>query len=150
MWLDALLAYAHFLAIMLISAFLGAEVLLLRTDLKAKTIEVLAKADMGYFLSAGLVLLAGALRLGFSPKGVMFYAGNLIMWAKVGLFFGIALLSLIPTRRFVHWRHKVRMDPGFQVPADEASSTRRLVFIELHLLALLPLLAVLLSRGIGP
>ena len=149
MWLDALLAYAHFIAIMLISAFLGAEILLLRTELKAKTIEVLAKADMGYFLSAGLVLLAGALRLGLAPKGMMFYAGNPILWAKVGLFFAIALLSLIPTRRFVHWRHKLRMDPGFQVPADETASTRRLVFIELHLLALLPLLAVLMSRGIG-
>ncbi len=149
MWLDALLAYTHFIAIMLICAFLGAEVLLLRTDLKAKTVEMLANADMGYFLSAGLVLLAGALRLGLSPKGVMFYAGNLVLWTKVGLFFGIALLSLIPTRRFVRWRHKVRMDPGFQVPADEASSTRRIVFIELHLLALLPLLAVLMSRGIG-
>ena len=149
MWLNALLAYAHFIAIMLISSFLGAELLLLRTELKAKTVEVLAKADMGYFLSAGLALLAGALHLGLSPKGLMFYAGNPIMWAKVGLFFGIALLSLIPTRRFVDWRHKVRMDRGFQVPANEASSMRRIVFIELHLLALLPLLAVMMSRGIG-
>ena len=149
MWLDAFLAYVHFIAIMLICSFLGAEALLLRTELKPKTIEILANADLGYFLSAGLVLLAGALRLGLSPKGFMFFAGNLVMWGKLGLFFAIALLSLIPTRRFVRWRHKVRMDPGFQVPADETASTRRLVFVELHLLALLPLLAVLMSRGIG-
>jgi putative membrane protein len=148
-WLDALLAYAHFIAIMLICSFLGAEALLLRTELKPKTIEILAYGDMGYFLSAGLVLLSGALRLGLSPKGFMFYAGNLVLWGKLGLFFGIALLSLLPTRRFVSWRHKLRMDPGFQVPVAEVVSTRRLVFIELHLLALLPLLAVAMSRGIG-
>ena len=149
MWLDALLAYAHFISIMLICSFLGAEILLLRTDLKPKSVEVLANADMGYFLSTGLALLTGALRLGLSPKGILFYAGNWVMWAKVALFFGIALLALIPARRFVGWRHKLRMDPGFQVPVAEAASTRRLVFIELHLLALLPLLAVSMSRGIG-
>ena len=149
MWLDAILAYCHFIGIMLLASFLGAEALLLRTDLRAQTIETLTYADIGYFLSAGIVLLAGALRLGLSPNGLMFYADNMLMWIKVGLFFAIALLSLIPTSRFLRWRHKVRMDPGFKVQPDEVTSTRRMVFIELHLLAILPLLAVLLARGIG-
>jgi len=149
MWIDPFLAYMHFVGIMLVAAFLGAEFMLLRSELKARTVEILATADMGYFLSAGLVLVAGALRLGFSPKGFMFYAGNVVLWAKIALFFGIAILSLIPTRRFLQWRHKLRMDPGFQISPDEARSTRRIVFIELHLLAVLPLLAVMMSRGIG-
>jgi putative membrane protein len=149
MWLDVILAYAHFISIMLLASFLGAEAFLLRTEPSLKTIETLTRADIGYFLSAGAVLLTGALRLGLSPKGLMFYAANMLLWAKVGLFFGISLLSLIPTNRFLRWRHSGRMDPGFRVSSTEQRSTRRFVFIELHLVAILPLLAVLMSRGIG-
>lgn len=38
---------------------------------------------------------------------------------------------------------------GYAVPPAAAQSARRLVLVELHLLALLPLAAVLMARRIG-
>jgi uncharacterized membrane protein len=35
------------------------------------------------------------------------------------------------------------------VPAAEQAATRRLVFIEVHLAALIPVFAVIMSRGLG-
>jgi len=49
----------------------------------------------------------------------------------------------------VRWRRAARGAAGFSVLAAETKSARRYVLVELHLLALLPLAAVLMARGIG-
>ena len=58
----------------------------------------------------------------------------------------IGLVSIPPTLQFIRWARAFRRDPAYMVPAAELERARRFVLIELHLLALLPLFAVMMSR----
>ena len=58
-------------------------------------------------------------------------------------FVAIGIISIGPTRAFLRWRR------AEHVPADAVRSVARIVAIELALLALVPLAAVLLARGVG-
>ena len=149
MMLDATLAYLHFAAILALAGFLVAEAALLRGDLGRRDLAALARSDVGYAIAAGLVLATGLARLFFGAKGVGFYVGNPIFWTKVGLFIAVALVSIKPTIAFGRWRRAARDAAGYSVPPAAVQSARRLVLVELHLVALLPLAAVLMSRGIG-
>lgn len=71
-----------------------------------------------------------------------------MLHAKVTLFVAVGVLSLVPTLRYRRWLGAVRAG-GALPAADEVRSTRRLVMVEAHLLALIPLLAVFLARGVG-
>jgi len=147
--LDAALAYLHFAAILAVAGFLVAEAMLLRGDLGARDIAALARADVWYFNLAGLALATGVARVFFGAKGAAFYAGNPVFWVKVALFVAVGLASIKPTISFVRWRRAARDAAGYSVPTAEVRGARRLVLAELHLLALIPLAAVLMARGIG-
>ncbi len=149
MLLDATLAYLHFTAILLLAGFLVAEAMLLRGDLGRRDVAVVSRSDIGYSVAAALTLATGAARVFLGPKGVAFYAGNPVFWAKLALFLAAGLVSIKPTIAFLRWRRAARDNPVYAVPEAEARSARRLVLVELHLLALIPLAAVLMARGIG-
>jgi len=149
MLLDATLAFLHFTAILLVAGFLVAEAMLLRGDLGARDISALVRSDIGFAASAVLALATGLARVFFGAKGAAFYADDPLFWAKLGLFLAIGLISIRPTLAFLRWRRAARDAAGFSVPAAETKSARRTVLVELHLLALLPLAAVLMARGIG-
>jgi len=85
----------------------------------------------------------------FGAKGVDFYAGNPAFWTKLALFLAVGIVSIKPTIAFIRWRRAARDAAGYSVPDAEVRGARRLVLVELHLLALLPLAAVLMARGLG-
>lgn len=149
MMVDALLAYLHFTAILILASALGAEALLLRAQAGADTLRSLARADILYGISSGVVIVTGLLRLFYGAKGHAFYVANPVFWLKMGLFVAVGLLSIPPTLKFIHWRRRLAADAKYLPPINDVASTRRLVFIELHLLALIPLAAVFLARGLG-
>jgi putative membrane protein len=149
MLLDATLAFLHFTAILLVAGFLVAEAMLLRGDLGSRDVTALVRSDIGYAVSAVLVLATGLARVFYGAKGAAFYADNPLFWAKLGLFLAIGLISIRPTLAFLRWRRAAHGAAGLSVPAAETKSARRTVLVELHLLALLPLAAVLMARGIG-
>ena len=149
MMLDASLAFLHFTAILLLAGFLVAEAMLLRGDLGRRDIAVVSRSDIGYSVAAALVLATGAARVFLGAKGIAFYASNAVFWAKLALFVAVGLVSIKPTIAFIRWRRAARDNPGYAVPEAEARGARRLVLVELHLLALIPLAAVLMARGIG-
>jgi putative membrane protein len=149
MWNDAILAYLHFAAIFTLIWFLAKEWTLLRVGFANVDIERLASADAGFGIAAGAVLVTGALRAAFGIKGWAFYAHNPAFHVKVGLFVLVGLISIAPTIRFLRWRKARRNDAAFRVSESEWKSARRLLMIELHLVALIPLAAVIMSRGLG-
>lgn len=149
MILDATLAYLHFAAILAVAGFLVAEAMLLRGDLGPRDIVALSRADIWYFNLAGLALATGVARVFFGAKGAAFYAGNPVFWVKVALFLAVGLVSIKPTLAFIRWRRAARGAAGYSVPTADVRGARRLVLAELHLLALIPLAAVLMARGIG-
>jgi putative membrane protein len=148
MLLDSTLAYLHFAAILAVAGFLVAEAMLLRGDLGLRDVAALSRTDIWYFNVAGLALATGLARLFFGAKGVDFYVGSPAFWTKLVLFLAVGLVSIKPTMAFIHWRRAARGTAGY-LPDAEVRGVRRLVLVELHLLALLPLAAVLMARGIG-
>ncbi|WP_338846011.1 DUF2214 family protein [Massilia sp. W12] len=138
---DILLRYIHFFGILLLGAALFAENLLLRPVLQQDEVRRLARIDALYGLAALLVLGAGLSLWLIGAKGAAFYSKNPVFHAKLGLFALMGLASLIPTVFFL----KNRSLPQVNAPA----SVRLIVRMQLLALPLLPLLAVLMARGIG-
>ncbi len=146
---EALLAYAHFLAILATATFLASQAALCRSEwLNAAAVQRLARIDLLYGVSALLVLATGLARTWWGVKGFGWYWSQPLLHAKVTLFVVIGGLSLVPTLRLRRWLQAVRATGTLPTPA-EVKATRRLVMIEAHLLALIPLLAVFLARGVG-
>ena len=149
MILDATLAYLHFTAVFVLFAFLTTQVVLMRAPLDTKTIRLLGRVDIWYALSAAAVLLTGLLRLGFGAKGADFHLGAWPIYVKIGLFLAVALMSVIPTLEFIRWRRELDHDAAWQLPAERQAKMRRIVMIEVHLAALIPVFAVMTARGLG-
>jgi len=149
MWLDALLAYLHYTAIFILFGFLVTEVILFRTSLDERAIRLLGRVDLWYFGSAMAVLATGLLRLVFGAKGPDYYLNAWPIYVKIGLFVAVAIVSVPPTLTFIRWRRALDHDPNWQVPAAELAKVRRLIMIEVHLAALIPVFAVIMARGLG-
>jgi putative membrane protein len=145
---EVLLAYLHYLAIIATGSFLTAELILCRPPLGEAQVRQLTRVDMAYFVSALAALATGVLRLFFYAKGLGFYLPNPAFQAKLGLYVIVAVLSVRPTMRFIRWSRGLAQGSGPPDPA-EVRAVRRLVHVELMLLALIPLMAVLMARGIG-
>lgn len=146
--MEPLVAYLHVLAFVLTGAFLTAEMVLCRPGLGPDHVRLLPRIDIVFFAAALGALATGLLRLFFYGKGVDFYLPNPAFIAKMGLYLAIAVVSISPTLRFIRWRRA--LVAGGALPSkDEVGAVRRLLHLELGLFALMPLMAVLMARGIG-
>lgn len=149
MVLDAILAYLHYAAIFLLFSFLVVEVMLMRGTLDLERVLLLGRCDIWYFGAAGAALFTGFLRLGLGAKGAAFYTQSWPLYVKIGLFVVVGLLSVKPTLTFVRWKRMMERDAGWTVPDAERKVIRRTLMVELHLAALIPVLAVFMARGLG-
>ena len=149
LWIDAILAYLHFTAIFLLFAFLTVEVLLMRGALDQPSVRILGRVDLWYFGSAIAALVTGFLRLTLGAKGADFYLASWPIYVKVGLFLAVAVISVQPTLTFIRWRRAFDHEPAFRVDDAERRRMRRYLMIEVHLAALIPLIAVIMARGLG-
>ncbi len=149
MWLDAILAYLHFISIFVLFGYLIVELVTIKGELDAVAIRRIARADIIYFVAAMLVLATGFARLMFGAKGSGFYLTSWPIYAKLATFILIGVTSVIPTLAFLRWKRAVAKDPSWKVPPEEQRKMRRIVMIELHLAALIPVFAVIMSRGLG-
>jgi len=149
MSLEAGLAYAHLLAILSLIVFLSSEAALCRAEwMNEAVVRRLGRLDLIYGLSALAVLLTGLARIDLGMKGSAWYWGNPWLHAKLALLVVIGALSIQPTRMFIRWRRALDAGAGLP-PPQEVRRVRRLVMWQAHLLALVPLAAVLLARGFG-
>lgn len=149
MWLDAILAYLHFMAIFGLFATLMYESMLLKVGSAGLDVETLARTDRTFGIQAGVVLVTGALRVVFGAKGAAFYMHNPVFHLKIGLFVLAALISIAPTIAFLRWRKTRRSDPSWRVPDAQWQRAHKLVRLEIAIIALIPLAAVIMSRGLA-
>lgn len=149
MWKEVILAYAHFAAIFTLLWFLAKEWTLLRVGAARLDAPALARADAGFGVAAALVLVTGICRVTLGAKPASFYLHNPVFHTKVGLFLLVGILSVWPTIVFIRWRKARAADPHYSIPDPEWRMARRLLIVELHLVALIPLAAVIMARGIG-
>ena len=143
---DALLAYAHYLAIIWVFVVLAIELALCRAPLDRETARFIGRVDVAYLAAALAVLVTGFARAALGTKGWAFYAGNPFFWTKLGMFAFVGLISLVPTVSFIRWSRA----GVARIARAEIGRARTFVAVELGLLALLPLFATLMSRGIKP
>lgn len=149
MFVDWLLASFHHLAVFSLAGILSAEIFLTAGPIDDRLALRLVRVDAWYGILAAVVVAAGVLRVFFGAKGYAYYVVNIFFWAKMGLFVGVALLSVAPTYMYIVWRRRVRADPSFRPPADEIAQLRRVLYVEAGLFALIPLCAAAMARGYG-
>ncbi|MFN7608918.1 MAG: DUF2214 family protein [Ralstonia sp.] len=149
MWLDALLAYLHYISIFTLIVFLTAEAVVLRPDMTPEIRKRLGRYDAVYGVAAVAVVVTGVLRVIYGAKGYAFYVHNPVFHIKIGLFILVGLLSIGPTINILRWNKQGKTLPEFVPTPSEIAKTRRWVMIESHLIIFIPLAAVLMARGIG-
>jgi len=122
---------------------------LVRQPLDERLVRLLGRVDIWYAASAGMVLVSGFLRAGLGAKGGDFYFNAWPIYVKILLFLTVGMISIQPTLTFIRWKRACDNDKAWLVPADEQARVRRLVMIEVHLAALIPIFAVIMARGLG-
>ena len=145
---DLALAVVHHWALLILSAALFAEFVLLRQPPSAQGVRTLARVDQAYGGAAMLMLAAGFARVIWGARGADFYFQNPVFWAKVAVFVLVGLLSIVPTIRYPRWLKQLKVSG--QLPAEaQVADTRRWVGWQLLLFIALPVLAAMMARGIG-
>lgn len=149
MLLEAFLAYFHIAAILALVVFLTSQAALCRPEwMNAAVVRRLSRLDLLYMLAALALLATGLARTWWGVKGAAWYWHQPLLHLKLTLFVAIGLLSIKPSLLFARWRRRLDAD-GTLPPEAEVRQARRWVMIEAHLLALVPLAATLLARGVG-
>ena len=146
---DAALSFLHFTFALILVGALVAEAFILRLPVDGRVARLLLRADLFYGISAVGVIAAGVARVFWGAKGADYYASQPFFWAKMAVFAVIGLISILPTRAFIGWVKQAGKDVAFAPTYVEVKRIRRVVMIEVHLLALLALFAALMARGIG-
>lgn len=144
--MEPAIASLHYLAVMGVTACLGAEFFLCNEHLQPAHVRLLARIDFGYIVSAALVFLTGlaaVLMVGRGPLATLSQPG---FWLKLGAFFGLALVSIVPASRFARWARAIAAGEERILSGREIAGTRRLIGIEFALLASLPVLSALDAR----
>ncbi len=141
--LDVLIRYLHLGAVVVLAGALIIENMAMTPQISREDLRNLLKVDAAYGLSALLVLACGLTLWFTGAKPSTFYSGNPIFHAKLGLFVLVGLLSIYPTVFLM--RHRKSDAQTFTVPAG----VRRVLRLELALLAIIPVLAFLMARGVG-
>ncbi|HEX7928389.1 MAG TPA: DUF2214 family protein [bacterium] len=140
---EMIVAYLHYIGVLGVAATLSAELLMLRPGLNAATAKLIQRVDGVYGVTALIVVVTGFMRVWWVGKGAAFYTGNPVFHALWILFVVIGLISILPTIQFMRW------GKGAAITDAAVKKQRRIVMVEVHLLAIAPLLAVLMARGIG-
>jgi len=145
MTLELFLRYLHFISIFVIVGTLVSEFVFVKPTLKREDIKYLSQIDGVYGLAALSLVTAGlTLWLGGFGKPSEFYSYNWIFLTKLGCFSAIGILSIYPTVFFLRQR---KGNPTEVVTVPNAIFW--CIRLELILLVIIPLLAGLMSRGVG-
>ncbi len=146
---DLVLAILHHLLVFSLAGIIGAEFVLIRSELPAATLKRLVGIDRHYGIIATLIIIVGIGRVIYGLKGWEFYVYNWVFWAKMVAFGIVGLLSILPTIRFISWNRQASANPSFLVPAAELASVKTHVRAEAFVFLLIPVFAAAMARGYG-
>ena len=135
--------YCHFIGIFLLVASLLGELVLIEPEMKLTQFKKLALLDRLYGIGAMLALIAGLILWFGVGKPATFYSHNSVFHTKLGLFIVIGLLSIAPTAFII--KNRNYSDQIIPIP----NHLIILIKLQVVLIPLLPLLAVMMARGIG-
>ena len=141
-----IVAWIHYVSIMLLIASLLGEHLLLKQELTAAQAQTIQRLDTVYGASAAIVLITGILRM-FLEKGAAYYNHHIAFHILFGIFVVVALLSIYPTVIFLRWRSESAAGRGQQLAPAQFRKIQMLVRLEMTLLLLAPLFATWMAHG---
>jgi len=145
---SAIAAYAHFLSLLIASASLGAERLLIKKNMTEDELDMVSAADIVYGLSSLGIVISGYFRVTQYGKGWEFYAHEPIFWLKLTLLGVMGAASFFPTTKIIQGALAAR--DGKFVPFSDALVARMTTLINGEILALacIPLTATFMARGV--
>ena len=141
-----IVAWMHYVSIMLMVASLLGEHLLLKPEMDVAQARTLQRLDIVYGASATVVLVTGLLRM-FLEKGPAYYNHHIAFHILFGLFVIAALLSIYPTMVFLRWRADTKAGRGQQLAAAQFRKIQMIVRVEMTLLLLAPFFATWMAHG---
>jgi len=141
------LPWVHYVAVFVMIGALMVQMYLLKMSSVADAVRSLVRVDRIYGVAALLVFVTGLMRVWHGGKGADYYWHNGAFHGVIGLFILAALLSIVPTLRFIRWRKAV--DAGALPAEGEARKTRLLVHIELSFMFIVALLVTMVAKGYG-
>ena len=146
---SALVAYVHYLGIILCFGALMFERIVLKINLsKSEAISIII-ADVIYGIAGLAILITGILRVKYYGQGGEFYTNNPIFWVKVSLYIVIGLISLYPTTTYILWAIPLSKNKLPFISENLVNRFKLIIMTELVGFALIPFFATLMSRGIG-
>tara|TARA_B100000131_G_C18118033_1_gene611912 strand:+ start:2493 stop:2978 length:486 start_codon:yes stop_codon:yes gene_type:complete len=146
---SALVAYIHYLGIILCFGSLLFERLTLKVDLNRNETISMIIADVIYGIAGVAILVTGILRVKYFGQGGEFYTSNPIFWVKVALYVLVGLLSLYPTITYILWAIPLSKNKLPEISKNLVKRFRIIITTELIGFATIPFFATLMARGIG-
>ena len=135
--------YCHFIGIFLLVASLLGELMLIELEMSRKQFRKLSLLDSMYGMGAMIALIAGLILWFGVGKPSTYYTHNIVFHIKLGLFIVIGLLSIVPTVFFI--KNRKGDAEIIQIPRHVIG----IIKLQVALVPILPLLAVMMARGIG-
>jgi putative membrane protein len=141
-----IVAWIHYIGIMLLIASLLGEHLTLKQELTVAEARTIQSLDIVYGVSATIVLVTGILRM-FLEKGPAYYNHQIAFHILFGIFVVAALLSIYPTLIFLRWRSDTVAGRGQQLAQDQFKKIQMILRVEMTLLLLAPFFATWMAHG---
>ena len=133
----------HFAAIFAFAGSLIIENMAIKPQITGEDARNLAKVDAVCGISAIAVLAFGLTLWLWVGKPSEFYSSNPVFHFKIGLFTLMAICAVVPTVFFS--KHRKSEEDVIEVP----QLLRLLLKFQIVLLVIIPVLAILMARGIG-
>ncbi|MDB5456009.1 MAG: hypothetical protein JWP92_1594 [Caulobacter sp.] len=144
--LDLILAILHHILAFGLVSILVAEAVLVRPGMTALDARRVARLDLGYGVSAVLLLIVGVGRLAFAAKGWAWYQDNPWFWAKMASFLAVGLLSVPPTLRYFAWVGLTKVEADRAPTEGEVAGVRRWLRAEQAGIVLILIFAAAMAR----
>ena len=148
-YISAIVAYIHYLGIILCYGALIYERFILKQNLSKKETISIIIADVIYGIAGLAILITGILRVKYYGQGGEFYTGNPIFWIKVSLYIIVGLISLYPTTTYILWAIPLRRNKLPVISENLVNRFKLIITTELVGFAVIPFFATLMARGIG-
>ncbi|MDE0470516.1 MAG: DUF2214 family protein [Ekhidna sp.] len=144
----ALNTYLHILLIIVIFCCLVAELMLVNNQISFRTMRKLSKIDGLYGLAAIIVITTGLLNWMKLGKGYDYYSNNSLFIIKFSLFVVVGLLSLYPTILLAKLKKRHKKDQLAVIQLSHSNTIRKIIMLDLGIMAFIPLLTELMANGI--
>ncbi|NOX48502.1 MAG: DUF2214 family protein [Chlorobi bacterium] len=139
--------YTHILGIMFLMGSLFSEYMIAKIKTNGDSIRMLSIANSIFLISLVIVLVSGLFRWFMFGKGSDFYMTNPFFHTKLTLYVILAVIAFLPGRKINKWKRQFNESGSAQIGEKDLKSLFLIFRIEFVLLLIIPLLAVLVTRG---